>query len=338
MLRHKNGRGCWKHLLIESACPGQRRREKIKTLEKKVQDTVSKLPTPPPTVSPPVIAYEHPEESDITFLTSNTPWTSLPDEDAGGLFQVRQYDEQFTDDTTHALIMDFLSIPSEQTENQELQIKTSKTNLPDCQNSLMSSTQGVVDTTTYMPLEEELQTLETSQFTFSDDFHLEVPELKSMQAGMQIAALLGCATSIWDPTALRTFNLSSLPDPTLTIPSNLAPTDAQRLIPHHPLLDMFPWPSMRTRLICVFAQPVHLRPVIAREPDALVKLGMDMEDGVEGIRVSGEAWYDGDSWEVGEVMYKNWWWCLDRKIVENSNRLRRLRGAPKLVICGQGMG
>lgn len=81
-----------------------------------------------------------------------------------------------------------------------------------------------------------------------------------------------------------------------------------------------------------------MRPVSAREPDALLKLGMDMDDDAEGMRVSGEEWYDGENWEVGEVIYRNWWWCLDRGIIENSNRLRRKRGAPRLMLCGEETG
>lgn len=183
-----------------------------------------------------------------------------------------------------------------------------------------------------LPLQDELQALELSQFTFPDDGLLPVPELAVMRASTNIAILLNSATAMWDLTNLRTFSLASLPDP--NIPPNLVPTSAQQTIPHHPLFDLFPWPAVRTRIICVFAQPVHTRPESARDPDALMKLFMDLDDGREGVRVGGNGsdWYDGRNWEVGETVYRNWWWALDREVIDNSNRLRRLRGAPKLTM------
>jgi hypothetical protein len=304
-----------------------------------VQENVTKLPTPPASVSPPVgVAEDVFVDDGIELIAPTTPWTGLNNEDANGLFQVHQTEEELADEVTQALIMDFLSIPPDDASNVATEAPNTQLIAPLSQTTLTSPTQLRSDFTSHILLEQELQALEVSQYTFSDDALLEVPSLKAMQAGMNIATLLGCATSIWDPSALRTFTLSCLPDPNITLPSNLAPTDAQRLIPHHPILDMFPWPSMRTRLICVFAQPPHMRPVSAREPDALLKLGMDMDDDAEGMRVSGEEWYDGENWEVGEVIYRNWWWCLDRNIIENSNRLRRKRGAPRLMLCGEETG
>jgi hypothetical protein len=47
------------------------------------------------------------------------------------------------------------------------------------------------------------------------------------------------------------------------------------------------------------------------------------------------AWAEGnelreDAWEIGEVFCGKWWWCLEREVVEASNRRRRERGLPRL--------
>ena len=56
-----------------------------------------------------------------------------------------------------------------------------------------------------------------------------------------------------------------------------------------------------------------------------------------GVHVHGNTttWGEGnelteDSWEIGNLFYKKWWWCLDPKIVEVSNRRRRERGLSRL--------
>lgn len=173
----------------------------------------------------------------------------------------------------------------------------------------------------------ELQTLESSQYTFPDDASLQVPELKVIKAGLDIATLLNCGNDLWELGATRLFSSSSLSSP---IPPDLEPTEVQALIPHHPLFDILPWPSVRNKFIYIFAQPVEMRPKVARDPMALIKLQYDLEHTSEGVRISSEDCYCGDNWEIGQIVFQNWWWALDRKVVERSNVLRAKRGAPQL--------
>lgn len=104
----------------------------------------------------------------------------------------------------------------------------------------------------------------------------------------------------------------------------------------------------------MLAMPSKFRPPVAQEDSnddeqfpqqpikqtkAIMQLIQDIdenEDGL-GIRVhgNGTTWAQGnelveDAWEIGDLFYKKWWWCLDGKIVEASNRRRRERGLPKL--------
>jgi hypothetical protein len=149
-----------------------------------------------------------------------------------------------------------------------------------------------------------------------------------LTAGLGIAQMLGCAESIFDFNTLRVFDSATLP--LTTLPQNLRPTEVQKRVPHHPLFDILPWPSVRTKFICVFAQPMQMRPPAARDPMALMQVIFDMDDSAEGVRVTGSDMYKEGNWEIGQTFFANWWWALDRSVVENSNTLRRKRGADKL--------
>ena len=177
-------------------------------------------------------------------------------------------------------------------------------------------------------LGDELQGLEVSQFTFPDDASLEVPALQVMRASLHIAETLGCTDSIWDLNATRLLNPS---DPCVSgLPPNMWPTKAQTSIPHHPLFDILPWPSVRERLIYVFKLPPSQRPPAARDPNAVANIVYDIDDPTAGFRVVGGVEFDPDNWEVGQAFFKNWWWALDRAIVARSNSMRAARGLQAL--------
>jgi hypothetical protein len=159
---------------------------------------------------------------------------------------------------------------------------------------------------------------------------MDIPVLNVMKAGSDIASLLGCQDTIWDITSRRTLSqqdpLSEIP-----LPPNFEPTAAQRMIPHHPLFDILPWPSVRTKLITIFSLPMQARPMIARDPMALMQLVYDLDDSAEGLRTTGSDWRDEMNWEVGQKVFENWWFVLDRDIIRRSNALRERRGARRLL-------
>ncbi|KAF2739692.1 hypothetical protein EJ04DRAFT_519347 [Polyplosphaeria fusca] len=164
-----------------------------------------------------------------------------------------------------------------------------------------------------------------------DGMQIEVPLFATMRAFATIATILNVTDNIFNPTAIHT--LSSIPHPSL--PPNLHPTPAQVVIPHHPLFDTLPWPSVREKLICMFALPPAFRPSIAQGDmgEAIQRLTLDLDDSKDGIRVHGNmaGWTDGNEmteecWEVGERFYKNWWWSMEPKVIEISNRRRKERG------------
>lgn len=168
--------------------------------------------------------------------------------------------------------------------------------------------------------------------SFPDSYLLPVNELKLMRAALRVADRLN-AQSLWDLTASSPFNLGTNP-PADQLPLAWQPTTSQLLVPHHPVIDLLPWPSCRDRILDVLSLPDDARPPTARGALALVNFIYDLEDSAEGIRIWGSDPYDEKGWEVGQVVFERWWFIFDRDVVERSNHWRRLRGAPVLRISG----
>ncbi|KAM7197474.1 protein of unknown function (DUF3425) domain containing protein [Naviculisporaceae sp. PSN 640] len=188
--------------------------------------------------------------------------------------------------------------------------------------------------------------------SFPDSYLLPMSELTLLRALLRIATRLN-AHAVWDMTANSPFNCDANADIswTLTLPSAWQPTALQRTTPHHPLIDLLPWPAVRDKMISMLFptkstdnisnlesdQEEALSPkpsVIQCSEDSgippLVGFIYDMEDGAEGIRIWGGDPYDGDSWEVGQVVFQRWWFLFDRGVIERSNYWRALRGAEGL--------
>lgn len=190
---------------------------------------------------------------------------------------------------------------------------------------------GTSPTPEYNNVSDELQFLEMSLFTFPDDGTLEMPALKVMRAGLLVASTLACTDNIWNPAFTHVVDASL--SASLQLPGNFQPVRAQLFIPHHPLFDILPWPSVRARLIQVFSSPPEMRPPLARDPLAVAYMVYDIDDESDGFRIEGEDGLDEKAWIVGQKFFTNWWWALDRDIVQRSNDARSSRGQPRLSIA-----
>ncbi|PLN86687.1 hypothetical protein BDW42DRAFT_158300 [Aspergillus taichungensis] len=215
----------------------------------------------------------------------------------------------------------------------------------------------------------ELQSSEASLFTFPDDHTIHIPTLTLLNAAMSVARRLGLSEIIWDLTSVSPFckelgtPSSGLSTPSLvthistavsttpsdtsddagseqkvhpsTLPPHLQPTPTQRLIRHHPMLDLLPWPNVRDKLIQVFNLPVSQRPKTAQDPMGILRLVYDMEDaGGEGINVHGQDPFQASGWEIGQLVFERWWWAFETDIVQTSNQARKKRGAKTLSLTG----
>ncbi|KAK5063166.1 hypothetical protein LTR84_005242 [Exophiala bonariae] len=169
------------------------------------------------------------------------------------------------------------------------------------------------------------------QYCFPDEAHLEVLELTLLRGCMMIATRLNVSDIIWSLTAQSPFT-----EPFMAfaqyrhLPANLQPTMVQMTVPHHPIIDLLPWPRVRDRMITILSQPPEMRPPQAASQTALLDFVYDIEDSSEGMRLSGSDPYSANNWEVGEKVFSSWWWIFDRDILRRSNELRQSRGAPLL--------
>lgn len=193
----------------------------------------------------------------------------------------------------------------------------------------------------------------------ADGGTLSIPIMGAIQAFMSIATALDLTDNLWDPSYMHVMPASA--SYASFLPPNLRPISAQLMVPHHPAIDLMPWPTMREKLILMLSMPSALRPPVAREDDdndgssgfgvwsspshkfgqsrAITQLVQDLDDLQDGggIRVHGNsvAWGQGnefieEAWEIGESFYRKWWFCLDQRIVDQSNVRRKERGLGKM--------
>jgi hypothetical protein len=160
----------------------------------------------------------------------------------------------------------------------------------------------------------------------SNDLELSVPVLKTIRVGLTIIQHLGALESMYDLSAKWTMSGASYSN----LPPSFYPTQTQLLVPHHPLLDIIPWPSLRTKLILMYAMPAHLRPPNARAADSLLQISNDIDDPAEGFVVNGPDGMDADDWEIGGPFLRNWWWAVDGVFIAKTNKSRVRRGVPRL--------
>ncbi|KAI0447010.1 hypothetical protein F4803DRAFT_392837 [Xylaria telfairii] len=175
---------------------------------------------------------------------------------------------------------------------------------------------------------------EAIDISFPDSYYLPVHELALLRGLVRIAVRLRCnTTTIWDLSANSPFNDGTHTALTAQeLPPAWRPTLSQSTIPHHPVIDLLPWPSVRDRILMLLGLPDNARPPAAAGPLALAQLAYDLEDNAEGARIWGDDPYEPTSWEVGQVLFERWWFVFDREVINQSNYWRKLRGAAMLTV------
>ncbi|KAF4334650.1 hypothetical protein FBEOM_11516 [Fusarium beomiforme] len=166
---------------------------------------------------------------------------------------------------------------------------------------------------------------------FPDSYHIPLLQHTLLKAVMCIADRLNLKPDLWDLAGNSAFNTGTA-TPASQLPPSWQPTPSQVAIPHHPVFDLLPWPGVRERAIFLLSLPDELRPPRAQGALAIVNFAYDVEDTAEGVRIYGDDPYDPGNWELGQVMFERWWFLFDNTIINTSNRWRRARGAPPLLL------
>jgi hypothetical protein len=151
---------------------------------------------------------------------------------------------------------------------------------------------------------------------------LHLIQYNFIKALIENMAVLGLTRDQLDDDAISPFNTMgpSPHDSLSSLPLSLRATGIQRTIPHHPWLDLLPFPRMRDNLIS------------AGESYDETQLCLDMKGygnqdiDHTGIIVWRDPW-DPEGWEVTESFARNWEWvlhgCSDLFCSTNSWRERR---------------
>lgn len=112
-------------------------------------------------------------------------------------------------------------------------------------------------------------------------------------------------------------------------PPSLTPTMFQLSTPHHPWLDLFPWPKLRDRIIylCYIAEDMD-------DDDLCFDMAeFDAPRDTESMSliVWGEPW-DSRGWEATVPFLRKWGWLLEgcTELLEGTNYWRTRRGERKL--------
>jgi Domain of unknown function (DUF3425) len=109
------------------------------------------------------------------------------------------------------------------------------------------------------------------------------------------------------------------------IPENMLPNQAQLSIEHHPYIDcVFPWSSMRSKILLL------METVFTEEQLCQETLTAHERYGEPAFTVWGDDPMDENSWEISQSFASNWWFLLDRKIINRTNWWRRQQEKPEL--------
>ncbi|KAH8895588.1 NAD(P)-binding protein [Thozetella sp. PMI_491] len=106
--------------------------------------------------------------------------------------------------------------------------------------------------------------------------------------------------------------------PAANLPTPIAPTLQQQLVPHKPYVDMLPWSLLRDRLLQslgVINEAEFIRDMLQAD-----------------LKVWGSTPWDPMAWEVGPSFAARWWFLMDDSIIRTSNFWRAQRGEAPLSV------
>lgn len=134
--------------------------------------------------------------------------------------------------------------------------------------------------------------------------------------------------------AISLFNMPSPQMATDQIPLSLRPTAIQRSTPHHPWLDVFPFPNMRDNLITASEGEDFDDEELCRD-----LMGFwDTHDSRATLLVWGSP-YDPRNWEVTPGFLEKWGWLLRGcpELLVSTNKWRVQRGEKALFRKGMSL-
>ncbi|KUJ23167.1 uncharacterized protein LY89DRAFT_727941 [Mollisia scopiformis] len=139
----------------------------------------------------------------------------------------------------------------------------------------------------------------------------------------------------YQPEALAAGNMAALEAIWNEIPKALRPTRGQITVPHHPWMDMIPFPTLRDRALTLSALNPPIIDIDDFKNDVFMNCGMFCWR-TGGTGGSGQPW-DMRSWEAEPWFLKKWWILVGGEtgeVWEQTQWWRALRGKSKVEMDG----
>lgn len=182
----------------------------------------------------------------------------------------------------------------------------------------------------------------------SNDHLLCIMQFNVMRAFETISSIIGLSpTNLIDddassPFSPYTYALSHHPSaeniPQMRLPKSLAPTALQRSTPHHPWLDILPFPQMRDNLLRLESDTNTAMEKHQYDADSLCHwmVGLDANQKESGLILWGDPW-NLASWEVTAEFFHKWGWTLEGcvDLFRSTNYWRVRRGERPLFATGK---
>ena len=131
---------------------------------------------------------------------------------------------------------------------------------------------------------------------------------------------------------------SGLPNQASCLPPTLQPTYLQQTIPHHPEVDVLPFPKLRDNGLLAagsYDEDGLCMNILGldRTGSSMPELDRDTDTARTGLLVWGEPGFHG-SWKVSEGFAKKgqWIFCGSTELLESTNYWRQQRGEQPLIL------
>ncbi|PTB73390.1 hypothetical protein M440DRAFT_1339497 [Trichoderma longibrachiatum ATCC 18648] len=170
----------------------------------------------------------------------------------------------------------------------------------------------------------------------SSDHLLCIMQFNIMRAFGTITSILGLSpTDLLEDDTLSPFSPSLARETSarhlhhIPIPESLSPTGLQKSTPHHPWIDILPFPQMRDNLLRLEAGSSTAVRKHQYDADSICHwmVGLDASQKESGLILWGEPW-DVAAWEVTADFLREWGWTLDGcfELFRSTNHWRKKRG------------
>ena len=158
---------------------------------------------------------------------------------------------------------------------------------------------------------------------------LNAVTLNAIAIGFAVDGL--CHDDTISPFSMEGPGLPNTPDShqVLSCPRSLHPTALQRAVPHHPWIDLFPFPKMRDNILQGIAAGFLDEDELCHD---LLEVEEANQEETPALLIWGQSW-DAEGWEASVAFLKKWGWLArgSPELLKATNQWRTARGEKPLA-------